>query len=60
MTGTIPKLCMTCNYDRFQHRPTFGRPKVFFCPNCGTQLELPDCDCPGTFCEHTPLPSQCE
>ena len=51
---------MKCNYDRFQHRPTYGRPKVFFYPNCGTQLELPDCDCPGTFCEHTPLPSQCD
>ena len=29
------------------------QPKVFFYPNCGTQQELPDYDCPGHFCEHT-------
>lgn len=47
-----------CRHAEFLFLDTFGPLYTFMCDHCGRNYRK-DCDCTGSFCEHTPLKSQC-
>ena len=47
-----------CRHHEFLFVDTFGPLYTFMCDHCGHNYRK-DCDCTGSFCEHTPMESQC-
>ena len=52
------KMCVQCRHIEFSFAGTFERTTFVCASRCSTNYEK-DCPCPGDFCEHTPLRSQC-
>ena len=56
LNGT--KMCVKCERTEFALVETFDGTTFVCASRCSHNYEK-DCPCPGTFCAHTPLRSQC-
>ena len=51
------KRCRSCGWNEFYNYPT-PRQSKFRCTNCRFVFDV-ECECKGTWCDHTPAPRQC-